>query len=62
MRDAVGLIGKTLKIKEIKYKIKDFYFLPNTSILYVGLKQSGCGVVNYDYKDLLPYLVEQMKL
>jgi hypothetical protein len=62
MRDAVGLIGKTLKIKEIKYKIKDFYFLPNTNILYVGLKQSRYTVVNYDYKDLLPYLVEQVKL
>jgi hypothetical protein len=62
MRDAVGLIGKTVQIKEITYKIKDFYFLPNTSILYVGLKQSGCGVVNYNYKDLLPYLIEQVKL
>ena len=62
MRDAVGLIGKTVQIKEITYKIKDFYFLPNTSILYVGLEYSGIGVLNYNYKDLLPYLVEQMKL
>ena len=62
MRDAVGLIGKTVQIKEITYKIKDFYFLPNTSRLYVGLEYSGFGVLNYDYKDLLPYLVEQIKL
>ena len=62
MRDAVGLIGKTVQIKEITYKIKDFYFLPNTSILYVGLEYSGIGVLNYNYKDLLPYLVEQIKL
>ena len=62
MRDAVGLIGKTVQIKEITYKIKDFYFVSSTNRLYVGLKQSGCGVVNYNYKDLLPYLIEQVKL
>jgi len=62
MRDAVGLIGKTVQIKEITYTIKDFHFVPGTNRLYVGLKQSGLGVFNYDYKDLLPYLVEQIKL
>jgi hypothetical protein len=62
MRDAVGLIGKTVKINEIKYKIKDFYFVPSTNRLYVGLKPSKYTEVNYDYKDLLPYLDEQVKL
>ena len=62
MRDAVGLIGKTVQIKEITYKIKDFYLVPSTNRLYVGLEYSGFGVLNYDYKDLLPYLVEQIKL
>ena len=62
MRDAVGLIGKTVQIKEITYKIKDFYFVSSTNRLYVGLEYSGIGVLNYDYKDLLPYLVEQIKL
>jgi hypothetical protein len=62
MRDAVGLIGKTVQIKEITYKIKNFYFVPSTNRLYVGLEYSGIGVLNYNYKDLLPYLVEQVKL
>ena len=62
MRDAVGLIGKTVQIKEITYKIKKFHFVPSTNRLYVGLEYSGFGVLNYDYKDLLPYLVEQIKL
>ena len=62
MRDAVGLIGKTVQIKEITYKIKDFYLVPSTNRLYVGLEYSGFGVLNYDYKDLLPYLIEQIKL
>jgi len=62
MRDAVGLIGKTVQIKETTYKIKSFYFVPSTNRLYVGLEYSGFGVLNYDYKDLLPYLVEQIKL
>ena len=62
MRDAVGLIGKTVQIKEITYEIKNFHFVPSTNRLYVGLEYSGFGVLNYDYKDLLPYLVEQIKL
>ena len=62
MRDAVGLIGKTVQIKETTYKIKSFHFVPGTNRLYVGLEYSGFGVLNYDYKDLLPYLVEQIKL
>ena len=62
MRDVVGLIGKTVQIKEITYKIKDFYLVPSTNRLYVGLEYSGFGVLNYDYKDLLPYLIEQVKL
>ncbi len=62
MQDAVGLIGKTVQIKEITYKIKNFYFVPSTNRLYVGLEYSGIGVLNYNYKDLLPYLVEQVKL
>ena len=62
MQDAVGLIGKTVQIKEITYKIKNFYLVPSTNRLYVGLEYSGFGVLNYDYKDLLPYLIEQVKL
>jgi hypothetical protein len=62
MQDAVGLIGKTVQIKEITYKIKNFYFVPSTNRLYVGLEYSGIGVLNYNYKDLLPYLVKQIKL
>jgi len=62
MQDAVGLIGKTVQIKEITYKIKNFHFVPSTNRLYVGLEQPGFGVLNYNYQDLLPYLIEQIKL
>lgn len=62
MRDAVGLIGKTIQIKEINYIIKDFYFVPGTNYLYVGLMKSDNVTVNYRYEDLLPYLIEQIKL
>ena len=62
MRDAVGLIGKTIQIKEINYIIKDFYFVPGTNYLYVGLQKSDYVTINYRYEDLLPYLIEQIKL
>lgn len=62
MRDAVGLIGKTVQIKEINYVIKDFYFVPGTNYLYVGLMKSDYVTVNWRYEDLLPYLIEQIKL
>jgi len=58
MQDAVGLIGKTIQIKEITYKIKNFHFVPSTNRLYVGLEQPGFGVLNYNYQDLLPYLID----
>ena len=62
MQDAVGLIGKTIQIKEINYIIKDFYFVPGTNYLYVGLMKSDYVTVNWEYEDLLPYLIEQIKL
>jgi hypothetical protein len=61
MQDAVGLIGKQIQIKEINYRIKEFYFVPGTNYLYVGLK-SDYVTVNWKYEDLLPYLIEQIKL
>ena len=58
MQDAVGLIGKRVQIKEINYTIKDFYFVPGTNYLYVGLMKSDYVTVNYRYEGLLPYLIE----
>lgn len=62
MQDAVGLIGRTVQIEETKYKIVNFYFVPGTNYLYVGLIKSDYTIVNYKYEDLLPYLTEQIKL
>jgi hypothetical protein len=62
MQDAVGLIGKTVQIDELNYRIKEFYFVPGTNHLYVGLQKSDYVTVNYRYKDLLPYLIKQIKL
>jgi len=62
MQDAVGLIGKMVQIDELNYKIKEFYFVPGNDYLYVGLLKSDNVIVNYRYKDLLPYLIKQIKL
>jgi len=62
MQDAVGLIGKIVQIKEVNYTIKDLYFVPGTNYLYVGLTPDGKITVNWKYENLLPYLIEQIKL
>lgn len=62
MQDAVGLIGKQVRIKELSYKIVEFWFIPGTSNLYVGLQKSDYIVINWRYEDLLPYLTEQIHL
>jgi hypothetical protein len=65
MRDAVGLIGKKVTIKEKTYIIHDIHFLPQpvqpSNYIWFGLK-NGDGILNYPYNDLLPYLKEQIKL
>jgi hypothetical protein len=65
MRDAVGLIGKKITVKEKIYIIHDIHFLPNPTQLgnyvWFGLKHKD-GILNYPYNDLLPYLKEQIKL
>ena len=63
MRDAVSLIGINLQIKEMNYKIKKIFFIPdNPKVLYVGLIKPDNVIVNYRLDDLLPYLIEQIKL
>jgi hypothetical protein len=62
MRDAVSLIGKPLQIKEVKYTISSVNFVPGTNKLYIGLAKSDGVMVNYLYSDLLPFLIEQIKL
>jgi hypothetical protein len=62
MRDAVSLIGESLQIKEVKYTISKLYFIPGVNKLYIGLTKSDGVTVNYPYLDLLPFLIEQIKL
>jgi hypothetical protein len=62
MRDAVSLIGKPLQLKEIKYTISSVNFVPGTNKLYIGLTKSDGVIVNHLYEDLLPFLIEQIKL
>ena len=62
MKDAVSLIDKHIHIKEINFKIVDFCFVPRSDHLYVKLKKSDSVCINYLYSDLLPYLIEQIKL
>jgi hypothetical protein len=62
MRDAVNLIDNFLQLKEVKYKIKKIYFVPETSKLYLGLQKPDGIIINYQYEDLLPFIIEQIKL
>jgi hypothetical protein len=64
MRDAVDLIGQSVVVKEKKYVISNINFLPipaqSGNYIWFGLSADG-SIVNYSYKDLLPYLQEQIK-
>jgi hypothetical protein len=62
MRDAVSLIGKPLQIKEVKYIINSVNFVPGNNKLYIGLVKSDGVIINHLYSDLLPFLIEQIKL
>jgi hypothetical protein len=62
MRDAVSLIGKSLQLKEVKYTISSVNFVPVTNRLYIGLTKFDGVTTNYLYADLLPFLIEQIKL
>jgi hypothetical protein len=62
MRDAVSLIGKSLQLQEVKYTISSVNFVPGTNKLYIGLAKSDGITINYLYQDLLPFLIEQIKL
>lgn len=65
MLDAVDLIGKTIMYGDNQYNILTIYFMPdapnNNHTLYFGLLKEG-NRLNISYKDLLPYLKEQIKL
>jgi len=62
MRDAVSLIGKSLQLQEVKYTINSVNFVPVTNKLYIGLTKFDGITINYLYEDLLPFLIEQIKL
>ena len=62
MRDAVALEGQTISIEGVDHIIKNFYFVPNTNYLYVGLLTPQNTIINYAFEKLLPYLSQQIKL
>jgi len=62
MRDAVVLEGQTISIEGVNYIIKNFYFMPGTNCLYVGLSTPQNTTINYAFEKLLPYLSQQIKL
>jgi hypothetical protein len=66
MRDAVDLIGKTILVDTIEYKIVKVYFLPSGANenfnLYFGLtKINETTMVNYSYHSLLPYMKKNVE-
>jgi hypothetical protein len=62
MRDAVALEGQILTIEGVDHVIKNFYFVPDTNYLYVGLSTPQNNTINYTFEKLLPYLIQQIKL
>ena len=67
MLDAVDLIGKTIYIGALDYKIVKVYFVPdavtNEHSLYFGLTKSNeATIINYSYWSLLPYIKKSIKL
>jgi hypothetical protein len=62
MRDAVALEGQTISIEGVDHIIKNFYFVPNTNYLYVGLLTPQNTTINYAFEKLLPYLSQQITL
>jgi len=62
MRDAVALEGQILTIDGVDHVIKNFYFVPDTNYLYVGLSTPQNNTINYTFEKLLPYLIQQIKL
>jgi hypothetical protein len=51
MRDGISLVGKTVSISNKLYIIRDFYYVPGSADLYVGLECDGV-FVNYRYEIL----------
>ena len=62
MRDAVALEGQTISIEGVDHIIKNFYFVPGTNYLYVGLLTPQNTIINYAFEKLLPYPSQQIKL
>ena len=66
MQDAVSLIGKKIIVKEEIHEVVSVHFVPQAvndqHWIYFGLKKPNLTVVNYSYNEILPYLVEQIKL
>lgn len=67
MQDAVDLIGKTVYIGALDYKIVKVYFVPDAITsehsLYFGLSRHNENTtVNYSYWSLLPYIKKSIKL
>lgn len=67
MRDAVDIIGKTISIGALDYKVVKVYFIPDAVSdnhnLYFGLtKTNETNIVNYSYYSLLPYMKKSIKL
>lgn len=55
MRDGITLIGKKVHYKNEEWTIKDFFFIPDNSQVYVGLS-NNLVTLNVRYKDLFEIL------
>jgi hypothetical protein len=55
MRDGITLIGKKVYYKNEEWTIKDFFFIPDNSQVYVGLS-NNLVTLNVRYKDLFEIL------
>lgn len=55
MRDGIKLIGKKVYYNKEEWTIKDFFFIPDNSEVYVGLSNNLVSL-NVRYKDLFETL------
>jgi len=59
MRDGIPLIGKKVSYNKEEWTIKDFFFIPENSDVYVRLSNNAVNL-NVRYKDLFKRLQESV--
>jgi hypothetical protein len=57
MKDAYSIIGKEVYYKEKTWTVKDFFYVPNNTNIYVGLRSGGI-TLNVILDDVMSLLIQ----